>query len=480
MQRHRLISILLQLTRREWKQWLDFVQSPYFNKHQATIALAQYLFHSRSELRAEALAGPTIHAHLFDSPYSEQAVRDVFSYLTRLTEQFLAQKNWEAQPVDPQLSLLASLRERRLLPAHQRAFKRLEKQLPAPDSLEQLYLHHRLAAEGLTTELQQRSRKEEARFQETLQHLDHYYLTYRLRYGCAQINRRMVVAGAGELDWVTQVAAQVQVLARQEKELPPILLIYWHLFELLSNPQGEGRFSQVLGLIPELAPSAQREVYAFLMNYCIQRANEGDRSYYPTLLDLYQRQLSDELLLENGQLSPADYKNIVSLALRNQELDWAETFIESYRKHLPIDQQTSAYIYQLAALHLERSNYSETLQLLREQEFTDRFYQLGARIMVLKVYFETQEIEGLYYRMEAFESFLQRNKKLSTYQKTLYRHFLRHLRKLARLQVQLSLEKKSVLVKKLTQFQQRLARFPNTAQREWLKTQTRLLQQQVE
>ncbi len=474
MHNNRLIRILSTFSAWELRSWGDFVASPYFNKHQKTQALAALLSSLHPDFSEETLQKEKLYTALFAGPFDEQGLRDVFSYLTRLTERFLAQGNWEQNDRAVQQNLLVALRERHLDTDHRRAYLRLGKQFSTPLSPSLSGQYYEYLAEGLAMEIQAKSRKQEERFHQTVQSLDVYYLLNRLRYGCAQINRHTVLADEGDWAWVIQLAAYV---ANQPALLQraPLLEAYLLLFRMLEKPEETARFEKARSFIDHALGAAdqdqQRELYAFLMNYCIQRVNQGDEAFPAVLFSLYQQQLAQGLLLENGQMSPADYKNLVSLALRNGETTWAEQFIDQYRDHLPEGKRANAFTFQLAALHFHRQQYTETLRLLRDQEFTDPYYQLGARTMLLKLYYETAEFEALYYCLDAFDNYLQRNQKLPSYQKNLYVNLLRYTRKLAKLRLKVLSQGPRNALQLVQQFRQKITHVPNTAQRAWLLTQ---------
>lgn len=68
----------------------------------------------------------------------------------------------------------------------------------------------------------------------------------------------------------------------------------------------------------------------------------------------------------------------------------------------------------------------------KKVEFTDVFYQLDSRVLQLKIYFESDDYENLFYHISAFRIFLKRNNSISENQRTIYRNLVRFKAKLAR------------------------------------------------
>ena len=67
------------------------------------------------------------------------------------------------------------------------------------------------------------------------------------------------------------------------------------------------------------------------------------------------------------------------------ELDWANSFIESYRDRLAPELTDNAYAYSKARWHYASKNYSAALKTLQTVVFSDPFYALGTKATILKV-----------------------------------------------------------------------------------------------
>jgi len=175
-----------------------------------------------------------------------------------------------------------------------------------------------------------------------------------------------------------------------------------------------------------------REIYQYAMNYCIKKINKGNINYFKTLFELYKIILPKEILMPEKSLPQFDYKNIVTIALRMKELAWAKKFIEEYKPYLRKEERENAYIYNLAHWHFHSREYSKTLSLFQRVQFTDVYYQLDTRSIVLKTYFEQDDTDAFFYHASAFRTYIRRNKLVSDYQRTSYRNFIKYTGQLLR------------------------------------------------
>jgi hypothetical protein len=172
------------------------------------------------------------------------------------------------------------------------------------------------------------------------------------------------------------------------------------------------------------------QMYAFALNYCIKKLNSGRTEYLRELFEVYQELLEGRLLHNGDHLMPRHFKNIVTTAIRLEEFAWTETFIRENTLELPPDSRENAQNYNQAALAYARSDYSLALRLLNQVEFTDVFYQLDSKALLLKCYYELDEFEPLLSLIDSFKIFLRRNKVLSDYQRRVYLNMVKFVKKL--------------------------------------------------
>jgi hypothetical protein len=262
---------------------------------------------------------------------------------------------------------------------------------------------------------------------------------------------------------------------QQRKELVashPAIRIYLIVYQLLTQSDQEEPFAQLIELLATHARTfpviERREIYAYAINYCIQQINRGKDDFLGTLLDLYQQALDDESLLNEGWLSQWDYKNIVTSGLKAKRFEWCERFIEQYKGKIEPTARDNAYTYNLASLYLEQGYYPQALKLLQHVEFSDQFYHLGAKVMLLKSYYELQEQEALLHLCETFRMYLKRNTDLSKYHQTINMNLIALARKLADLQSRwpdLGRKEKEL---QLTKMRTAIEEKGNVAQKAWL------------
>ena len=227
----------------------------------------------------------------------------------------------------------------------------------------------------------------------------------------------------------------LQYFKNHQPEFPLLKIYYCILFTITEN-DNEQHFVNLKKLLLQRSLFTVREnkdIFAFAQNYCIRKLNTGKTEFLKELFEIYQTTLEEKIIFDHDSLSHADFKNICAVAIRLNELKWVEEFIHIYQKYLPLDLRHNSVAYNLARLYFAKRKFKEAIRLLTTVEFTDAFYHLDSKALLLKIYFETQSYDSLYALLNAFKIYVKRSKLLSAYQKTIYTNLINKTRLLTQL-----------------------------------------------
>lgn len=429
MDNSKLGDLLSLLNSREMKKLTAFVASPYFNRQPLLVELL-------SCWQTDILDKEEVWKRLLPAaPFDDLKLRHLMADLMRLVERFLAVEEIEDRPGLVRANLLRALRRRRADKVYTFTANKFKRRPPYRFSSTDAFLEAHLVHQEHNAWLESRDlRSGETNLQPTLTSLDTFFLFSKLKYSCTVLNNRQVI------DTTEQNILLDEILLHLSKHsydhIPPIA-IYHAIHAMLSSPEEESHYHKVVVLLQEHGHSIQaseaRYMYTFALNHCVGRINQGHSEYLREIFGLYQACLTAGFLFEEGELSPWNYKNIVAVGLRLGEYTWTEDFIKSYRPFIPEALRENAFTYNLARLHFYRHEYSDVLRLLQQVEYEDLFYNLDSKVMLLKVYFEMEEVEALDSLIDSFRIFLRRSKLISTKHRTNYLNLTRFVKKLSRL-----------------------------------------------
>ncbi|MEO0789101.1 MAG: hypothetical protein AAFY36_10575, partial [Bacteroidota bacterium] len=336
------------------------------------------------------------------------------SYLLEKLECWLAYRRWYSDrlpQVDP--FLLNAYRARGLERHYKNRLKRARRSL---ESLPATDLWTAYQIETQEFDLAAGSKRLEAHNQKARdQLLDAAVLRIKLRAACQTLSTYKL---RGEKADIT-LLQECLTLARQPYFIArPEIKAYFLACSMLLQPnQGDAHFDAFYELIKselDFFPLAeQRDLLRLGINYCVGRINQEKYEFLPASLGLYRLAIDRGLVYEGREISPFTFNNIIGIALRLGETDWAEQFLLSQADFLPVDQQSPLKALNMAKLALARKDYNAVLLALREDDYRDFIQQMNARVLKLKAYWALEMYHLLENHIRNTRSMLRRKRKTS-------------------------------------------------------------------
>ena len=431
MKKSDLYHIILNLTPEGRRSLGKFVHSPFHNLRDDVINL--YAFLDKHTLKnPAAITFENAHATAYPGqPFDMQQLRYCMSYLMKVIERYLTVQEATADPVQNQLHLTAAYRKLGLEKHTRRALERAvvlqgRNAHTGGDFYEKNYLLETEAyfyAEGM-------KRTAPRNLQQVNQSLDLSFLAKKLKESCLALSHGAVANIAYDTGLLELILGYLENALWLDEH--PAIALYFYYYRAATS-EGSHYFEKLKkGLLQTgylLPPEELRNVHLLAINYGIQRFNKGEESYLHEVFDLYKSALGKDILLENGRLSRYAFKNIAGIAIRLGEFDWTEGFIEKYNDTIEPRHRRNYTDFNLARLHYARKDLDKAMQLLQQVEYEDIFLNLDAKVMLLKIYFENDEMEVLDSFINSFQRFLQRKKGLG-YHRENYLNTLQFARRL--------------------------------------------------
>lgn len=438
MQDTKLHILLSRMSIYELNRLTKFLDSPYHNEDERLIKLYAYLLPFYKKDEAEKLDRIKIWKKIYGAKaFTNLHFARLLSDLLKKVESFLAQERMRSDGPDELYYLLDTYNNRGLAKhftePYLHAMSKLEKQ-PYRDS--EFYFHSfRLNVQQNIYLENRKQRTTEKNLIETVRSLDTYYLINKLRYSAAILHYKHFLNLRDDSILLPDILA----LLREKPMDTPVVNIYHHVILTLIEPDEEQHFTGLKALLFKHADvlqiETQKEVFAFALNYCIRKINKGRSGYQSEIFALYKDALTRGMLLVDGQLTPWDFKNIVTIGLRNKEYKWTDAFIEEFIKKLPKKEQDNAYTFNRARHYFATAKYGKVLELLQNVEYNDIFYLLDSKTTLMKTYYELGEYQPLLSLKESFRILLRRKKLISEQNQVNYGNFARMTMKLYRADV---------------------------------------------
>ena len=289
---------------------------------------------------------------------------------------------------------------------------------------------------------------------------DEQFLFKKLKYACDMLNRKKIFKVEYDISYLESI---LSITPKEKMQSNIGIWSYYQVYKLLLTEE-EGFFESLKQLLSNESIAFQlselKELYAHLQNYCILKINKGQERFRKELLALYDYQLKEKILIDGGQMSLFDYKNIATLSIQVNELEWLESFTKEYTMFIPEKFREMAFAYNMARIYFLKKNYREAIKLLHQNIYDDIYYNIGTRTLLIKIYFERDDLAFLETVVQSFKMYLERNKIISSVQKDAYLHFTVLTYKLCR-----DIDQKS----KLQKHHEKFLSLPKVAEEKWLK-----------
>ena len=431
------IQILRTLSGPELRRFGEFLESPVFNRQQAPREALALLrpFHPRydqPEIDRKALFKALFPGETWD----EKKLRYLWSDLAKLLEDFLVWNAFrEQEGFYREHLLMRSYKDRRLDKYFSSTLTRVQRLLNEHPYRDVRYhlMSFTLEEDIFQFNSSRKSHQSRTNLQEVVDELDVYYLSNKLKYTCEILNNRDVVHVDYKLFLLQEVRKHLE---DRDLERHPAIAVYHQIFRTLTEPEQHEHYRRLIELLEahrdQFPPQEVFDMYVYAKNYCIIKINTGHVEYNRELLDFYRTILDAGIIFKDGNLTQWDYKNIVTLGLRLEDFDWTEGFMNEFKGALREAVRENVWSYNMANLEFHKANYDGTLELLQAVDFTDVYYYLDSKTLLMKTYYEMEAWDPLMSVVDTVKAYLKRKKVIPTYQRTVYGNLIQYLSRLVR------------------------------------------------
>ena len=423
MQQSALSELFQNLTNKERLAVTKAVQSPFFNNKEDVAKLWQLLC-DKTEIPSKEEAFLYLYK---GEKYTAQKIYTLMSHLLALIERVLVTLENEQDEVAKNLTMSVLYRKKGLSKYFQSSMQEAKVLQEKSDLLDANFHWQQYEMELEMYEFNIANRTKELNLQALNDTLDTSFIVEKLKQTCILLSHQAVY----NTKYETGLLASILIYLEKNPSLleTPSVAVYYYCYLTFAKPSETAyfeRFKQLLlDYYKHFSNDDIRDLYLSATNYCIKKHNSRDDKYAREGLELYKKALKEGFLLENGVLSRFSYRNIVAWALLLKEFEWAESFIYKYKNNLERTYRDSMFSFSLARLEYSRKNYEAALLLLQKAEYRDILLGLAAKVILLKIYYETNEFDALEAHLASMRTYLLR-KRIMGYHKTNYQKIIKY------------------------------------------------------
>lgn len=348
---------------------------------------------------------------VYDQIFPSQAIvpgklEKILVELNKLLRQFLLIKQYLSESNEQRMNLdwVSWLRDAGMIDRAQQILQKGGDQSEGEESLENYWIKFRLAEENHEIQSMQNRVSGDLHIPALLKSLDLYYQNYKVelknRYRLQQMgiplpnltDEENPQSFYIEESNLYRISSQVEVLLLKEEIAPEDVLA---LLSLLNENEAN------------LSSYALTQFFVFLRSLCTILIDNGQLGFVEVLHKIQKDNLNRGLFLINGSISPNSYINVVQIAIRAKQIEWAKMITQDFRKRLlGGDKDHFFYRFNMAHCLFAEGRLEDALKELPDSPSNSHYHGIVRRLE-LKIYFEMGS-ELLHYKLFAFRKYYER------------------------------------------------------------------------
>jgi hypothetical protein len=287
MENTKLYNILEYFDKYEHNRLYKYINSPYFNRHEAIIHLYELIKKHIFGKRTRSLEKEKVWKKIYPGEaYDDVRFRKLASDLLKLVEGFMAQKVYEENPLHKAAYLIEAVGKHkmdRLFSTAEKTARRLSGQQLQRSASFYFYQYQieRNIYELVTHASYQRDQK--TNLEKVLNNLDWFYLAEKLKYLCSIQSQQTVIAHEYKLLFIDEIIEHIEKY-KDTYESIPLISIYYQIYLTQAEGENEEHYYKLKELIDNFVkdfPSGEGNyIYNYALNYSIRKVNQGKRANF--------------------------------------------------------------------------------------------------------------------------------------------------------------------------------------------------------
>lgn len=266
------------------------------------------------------------------------------------------------------------------------------------------------------------------------------------------------------------------------KEIPAIKILNKFLeFIEKENPE-TGKYLELKELLfqnPDIFERGDESIlYTILYNYCKHREERGEKEFGKESFEIMKIMRAKDLHLEkDGYLHQHNYINYAANAFRQNELEWAEEFINKDKDKLRPEFRWNAFNYNCACLNYIKGRrnkadrkmyYGTAIKLISKIKKEDFYYYTRIKNMEVKIYYELRKYTKCYDVIDSYRNSFERNDLIPENLRERYLNFIELTFKLLKLNDRLKNLSKEEIYKEKEALRNEIETCKEVDSRKWL------------
>ncbi len=437
MKSPKFIEIFYNFSQKEQKNFIKFAASPYFNRKRDHKPLLNNLL----KLKVEKIAdqGFDINKSLQNSlKINQRALWNRLSELTKIAESYLVANNTGANRLLKNNILIDEYSKRKM-----NEILRLQITPAGTDiknekiESDTYFLVHSIYKKISAYFSEHNNYNESAKYYKLQREywLLHFLIILYKQLLDTELQKKNNINISTSLsNELLECIDKEKLLSLVKLNLPGVSIpaeIYYLLYWAYKETDGSEFYYSARDMFLKnkgmFAQDFKNEVYQYLRNYCIDKTNKGEFSYYNEIFDLNNSIIAEGLFKDlnvvNSQTN--NFRNFIFAALRLDKFEWVNNFIRDHSKELPEDIREDEVNLNTGILKTYEKDFDAALNFLKKVKRKRYLQYLDTSVYKLINFYETGDLEGSYSETARLKNYISKHKDIPVYLKSGYQKFIK-------------------------------------------------------
>ncbi|MEO8209651.1 MAG: hypothetical protein ABI840_03745 [bacterium] len=441
-----LLQMIGRLDVAEFREFGEYVRSPFFNKNESVIKLYDYIkihYPDFSEMNFEK---KYVYKKIFPKvEYDDAFMRKLMFNMAKLTEDYLAYKKFSEDKFGYYNYLLPQLDKKGLQKLFYKKLNIMEQEFDKLKIMDSEYYRIRNTIENFRSYMILKNSsfvitkdKPDSVLNSRAESLINYFLIKITEEYRFQFNFKKMVS----VDFSSTFYKDIINYLRENESIHniPLLSLYYYSL-LLITEKGRSNFDKVKNLLLNEGESYgyydKYSSYALLTNFANDEYHSGKKEYLKERHELHKLILKNNLysgLGEGEYFNDVLFKIIVTVGLLMKEIEWTEKFTEDYIEKLDPEKKDNILRFNNARINFAKGNFERSLEDLSMITSVHHFhYKPSIKSLSLMIYIEKGWIDQAYDAIDTYRHFLTYDKMLPDFQKEKNSNFIKFCKEILKL-----------------------------------------------
>lgn len=427
MQSTRLIKFLKSLSNTEIRQFRDFINSPAFNKNKNITGLCEILYKHYPEFDSTELKEDKLFEMIFKNEKFEYfKIKNLISDLFGLGKEFLAFNIYRKDNYAKEKYLLQELRSRNLDSTFEQTYKNACKSLEKTKAKDENYFLNKM---NIQFEIMSyySPKKPNVNFHYMQERLD-LFVNYSAIFMLKIYNIMLHENNQNNYNFDMKMFDNVMTYLKENKISDnPTLEIYYYV--LLMETTKDEKYFYILKELKnkyreDLSEVDNYMVYLHLDGYCATAYNDFSRTDFLKEQFILAGEYPVSDITGSGKILYPDFLNQVKKAVRVNEFDWAEDYIEKF-KNILTEEKENTLNFCYGYISYKKGELDKALDYFSKTNFSSLIIKIQVKILLLQLYVDKEYFDQAFLMIDTFKHFLSREKSILDSIKTSAQEFLK-------------------------------------------------------